>query len=1228
MRVLILILPLLFTMFRLSAQENRIVLLGKGLDNANPEVLEKLSNDIADNPAALIITGDYLENRHRIDQNFLVNSELGARIRQYKGPVYFIPGENEYGPFQMNSVSHLSALEESVSEIDSSWQIIPGNGCPGPVQIEINESFLLVFINTSRFLHYGEVIPFSDCGQPDEAAVFDELEGILKDNLHKPVFVLGHHPLRSRSLHAGRFPWYQHVLPPVLGSLYAGYRKYVGGIQDIRGDRYQQLIAQLQSSFNIHKGVYYLSGHEGYFHYDVLDQSELRTQIISGSVDNGAYAKRVKSVETENGVQLSDYTRISTDPGYVLIDLLSLSATLSTYKIAVAYRGVGKDEVSVSFYTGEIPRNMIYERDTTFSGTTISTAATRKLHKDSKRPGLLGNNYRGEWEATLKGIPVFDLEAERGGLEIVKKGGGQQTRSLRLEADNGRQYVLRSIEKFPEKAVPIALRGTIAEDIISDQISASHPYGALVIPPMADAAGVFHTNPQLVYLPDDPALGEFRDDFANGLYLYEERPDDDHWKDAAYFGNAPDIISTADVIEKMGNDDDHFIDEDQVIRSRLFDIWIGDWDRHDDQWRWARYKDDDDIKHYAPIPRDRDQAFFWSDGRLLNLSSRRWGQPKFQGFHETIRDVAGLSFNARHFDRTFLIQSEEAAWMEIARDLQSRLTDSLIEASVATFPTEIYNLHGKDIIRKLKRRRDDLAAYAREYYQFLSETVTITGSDEAERFTVDYFDNDSLVVRKYRVKEKSGEIKYLAYERSFNTEITKEIRLFGFEGDDRFILNGEADKAPTIRIIGGKGQDSVEDRSIIHKRRRNTVLYDKPETYLSSAGQVRDRRSGSIQVNQYDRFEFKYDKAMPLVTGGFNPDDGVFLGGGVLIQKHGFRKEPYASQHKILASFAPRSASYSLSYRGDFIDVIRRTDIELTATIDEPSFGDFFYGFGNKTNFNDSLFEAGRQFYRVRYSQWLFQPLLRVNARNGKHIFRAGPYYRAVKIRRDENTQITDRFIIAYSEFVGRGEESAFPLLDTRRHYAGARLGYDLDLRDSETFPRLGLFWQNELTLAYQLNDEKFNHQRLNSDLSFYFTVGGGLRVTFAGRIGGQVNRGDFEFYQAARLGGLSNLRGYRKLRFAGDQAFYTNFELRVQVLEVKSVLFPALLGFHIYRDQGRVWSDNPDLPVQNPEKAEWHRGIGGGIWLAPLGSIVISTDYARSNDNEDAFYIRLGFFF
>ena len=41
---------------------------------------------------------------------------------------------------------------------------------------------------------------------------------------------------------------------------------------------------------------------------------------------------------------------------------------------------------------------------------------------------------------------------------------------------------------------------------------------------------------------------------------------------------------------------------------------IGDWDRHQDQWRWIEFKENGK-KVYRPMPRDRDQAFsIMSDG--------------------------------------------------------------------------------------------------------------------------------------------------------------------------------------------------------------------------------------------------------------------------------------------------------------------------------------------------------------------------------------------------------------------------------------------------------------------------------------------------------------------------------------------------------------------------------------------------------------------------------------
>jgi len=79
--------------------------------------------------------------------------------------------------------------------------------------------------------------------------------------------------------------------------------------------------------------------------------------------------------------------------------------------------------------------------------------------------------------------------------------------------------------------------------------------------------------------------------------------------------------------------------------------------------------------------------------------------------------------------------------------------------------------------------------------------------------------------------------------------------------------------------------------------------------------------------------------------------------------------------------------------------------------------------------------------------------------------------------------------------------------------------------------------------------------------------------LTLATRFGGTANFGDYEFFQAATLGGLANLRGYGRTRFAGQQSAYNNTEVRVQLVRIRSYLLPATFGVLGFHDVGRVWA-------------------------------------------------------
>jgi hypothetical protein len=138
---------------------------------------------------------------------------------------------------------------------------------------------------------------------------------------------------------------------------------------------------------------------------------------------------------------------------------------------------------------------------------------------------IFGKHYRDEWAKLVK-VPYLDLGSFAGGLTPIKEGSGRQTKSLRFEAANGKQYQFRSVDKEPSQALPPKLRETEFAKIAQDQISLSPPYGALVVPPIAKATGVLHVEPQLFIMPDDERLGEFRKEFAGMLGMIEERPAD------------------------------------------------------------------------------------------------------------------------------------------------------------------------------------------------------------------------------------------------------------------------------------------------------------------------------------------------------------------------------------------------------------------------------------------------------------------------------------------------------------------------------------------------------------------------------------------------------------------------------------------------------------------------------------------------------------------------------
>jgi hypothetical protein len=150
--------------------------------------------------------------------------------------------------------------------------------------------------------------------------------------------------------------------------------------------------------------------------------------------------------------------------------------------------------------------------------------------------------------------------------------------------------------------------------------------------------------------------------------------------------------------------------------------------------------------------------------------------------------------------------------------------------------------------------------------------------------------------------------------------------------------------------------------------------------------------------------------------------------------------------------------------------------------------------------------------------------------------------------------------------------------------------------------------------------DVKSTFGETHATAATYVSVATPLEPTLALRVGGQRVWGTFPFQEAAFVGGASTLRGWSEQRFAGRASIFGNAELRLFLTRFFLIL-PGELGVFGLADVVRVYASGE-------RSSEWHSGLGGGLWIAPLKRTnTMSLAVARGHERT-AVYIRSGFLF
>ena len=1209
-----------------TAPAFRVVLVGDaGAPEADDPLLATLRHHAhaAGENSAVVFLGDNVYpdgleaegDPGRAESEARLQAQIDA-VAGAPGRVVFVPGNHDWKHSAPGGLEQVRRQEAFVEAALGPGTFLPSNGFPGPVAVDLTDDLRLLAIDTEWWLARHERAAGVDDEAEASVGTDDDFLFALKDAVDRAgsrrVLVVGHHPILSEGDHSGAVPPGRHLFPllaahpkayvplPFLGSLYIGIKRFQGeDRQDLGHPRYRALRAGLAEVFAPAEGLIYAAGHDHSLQYiEALGSRTAVRQLISGSGSEGDFVvpREARFAASERGLVLLDYYEDG-------------SAVMTAVRPA---RGRPEGEAMVRATVLE-PFNDAgpgVDLDLPAPALPDSARASASL-RYQRGPGLLralvGRGYRGTWAQPVA-APVLDIGADFGGLTPYRTGGDRQSRSLWFRDPEGRIYKMRSIEKDPPDPFGLGLTFGKPHEWAQDVTSGTHPYGSLVAARLSDAAGLYHTNPRLVYVPDDPRLGPYREAFRDKLMMLEDHPDDDA-AGRPNFGGAENLISAAKLRREVDRDADHRVDARFYLRARLFDMLLGDWDRHHEQWRWAAFEPGDldstltgdaakKGKVYRPVARDRDFALNSRDGVLFALA--RPHLPKLQGLQSRYGNVEGLTRSGREQDRRFLSPMGREDYRREAASIQAALTDSVLARALAALPPEAHARDAERLFGRLRARRDALGDAAMTYFEILNGTIDVVGSHDDEILEGEWTAGGGLHLRLSR-RSKDGDAGFLMWERTITPgDEAQDVHVWLRGGDDRVVLTGRRGPgAPRLRVLTGAGADVLEDRT----NGAGVSVYDgrAPEALRVEASGARTEvdRTNRVPASAFGFVPQPKMSRVPVVVLGGNGDDGLVVGGGLEIVNPGFGRERFLRRHRVDASVATATGGVRARYRGTYPDAVGRHDIGLRALAHTPLVARNFFGFGD----GQSAEGLPTDSFRVRLARVEVEPLLERDLPRAVRAW-VGPTARYARPDADSTRYFTR---------IGLPARDLGDQLLT-----GVVAGLEVDAVDRPDRPRSGGRFRLHGRALTGLLDRDHAYAGVGTSLTLYATHPRATWATLAVRAGGEHLMGAFPFYDAATLGGRSTLRGYRTERFTGRTSAFATVEPRVTLSRFRMVVSgTAEVGLLAFADAGRAWADGAP--------SSWHVGAGGGLWLSFPGVTNLTATVEGSEEYRQV-ALRMGF--
>lgn len=1144
---------------------------------ANGQVENKLFKQIKDsldresNPTTVLFLGDNIypkglpkkSSKKRQRAEFLLQSQIDV-VKDRNIRHIFIPGNHDW---YNDGLKGLKRQERFVEDQLGKNSFLPQNGCPIEKE-NISEDIVLILIDAQWYIENWDKHPTlnDNCEIKSRAKFLSEVNAEIKKARGKTTLIAMHHPIFSDGPHGGKFSLQDHLKPlPVLGTLKNFLRKTTGLVNaDLTNRHYNELRNKLITMAKQNEKVIFVSGHEHSLQYLVQENIH---QIISGSGSKETPTKASRNSIFTYGTR-----------GFAILDVHENG----TSKVKFISRD--KVEFQTTLFKEEKALSTAVQISEVEDSVANSIYTKEEVSKSKFHEFLWGDRFRDQYGIPIK-AEVLYLDSLKGGLTPFRRGGGTQSKSLHLKDAEGKRYVIRALKKeavqfiqsaiFVDQYLEDELQNSALEKLVLDVFTGSYPYAPLLIGQLSDSIHLAHLNPALYYIPKQPALGKYNTEFGDELYLFEEHASEGHLHLGGEFFTG-EIISTDDMLDEILSDESKKIDEQEFIKARLFDMLIGDWDRHQDQWRWMEYKENNETI-YKPLPRDRDQPFSrMSDGLLFGAAVKLLppSGKKLKKYNENIAKVEHFNFSPLPLDIALFEKLDKEEWDRQAAYIQSRLTDDVIDQAFLQLPQTLSDQTLEEIKSTLKKRRSHLQEISDNYFDYLSKRRILKTTHKDDYILIEANKHGELNVRFSRIIKGSPKRAY--FQKKFFPKKTKEIWIYGLDDDDVFEVKGKSTAIKLI-LIGGQNNDTY---SI--EQGKNIWIYDfksKKNTVQSANGaKVKLRDDYDLNTYNYHKRNYMHNKFVPKLS--YNPDNGYQLGGSLVHKKYGFETNPFTNRQLVEASFFSATSGIELTYQNEIANFINNSNLLLDASYNTPKSSINFFGFGNETINLDE--EKGLDYNRVLLEQFTIHPKLKWKSYGGSG-FSAGIKYQTVNVART-----LDRFI---------SENDLAEKLIKAEQFGSISLDYHFENKNYAIFPTNGIKAGIHLSFTQNLDKEERHFFSIVPELTFINKLSYANKAVLVSRLKAHLITSDqFEFYQAATIGGDDGLRGFRNQRFTAKHSFYHSTDFRYAMGALRNQIVPLEYGFFLGFDYGRVWSDEIS-------SKKWHNSQGTGIFLNLAGS-------------------------